>query len=130
MSSAHNYYWTASHAVGCRAKERSSTPSFVQKFEKKFAYTPSASPYFTSGHSGLNTPEPQKNETVPPDQVKEPRHPTSADVPKPTTTPTTKESNVEMTNPPIQTTTNVKQVPTTKDNQTTNEPTDKKNDNE
>uniref|UniRef100_A0A336MEA4 CSON014743 protein n=1 Tax=Culicoides sonorensis TaxID=179676 RepID=A0A336MEA4_CULSO len=113
---AHNYYWTASHAVGCRAKERSSTPSFVQKFEKKFAYTPSASPYFTGG----KTPEPFESHEDE-NQVKEPRHPTSADVPK----------NEEAPNrPPIQTTTNMNKKEVTKDttttkNTTTTEATDK-----
>lgn len=111
---AHNYYWTASHAVGCRAKERSSTPSFVQKFEKKFAYTPSASPYFTDGGGTGHPPKTPEPSSASPEQPKEPKHPTSADVPK----------SMETNHPPILTTTNIKQVaPTNKDNRTTNEPT-------
>ncbi|XP_063702637.1 PDZ and LIM domain protein Zasp isoform X2 [Culicoides brevitarsis] len=104
---AHNYYWTASHAVGCRAKERSSTPSFVEKFEKKFAYTPSASPYFTGNSGGLSPIPPKTPEPVSREQQQVPQHPTSADVPK----------QMQISCPPIQTTTNTKLVEiSTKDN--------------
>lgn len=91
-------------------------PAFVQKFEKKFAYSPSASPYFT-GNSQCTTPVPPKT-PEPQEQQQQPtkpKHPTSADVPK----------SMQMSSPPIQTTTNTKLVAdsTTKDTKTTNEPT-------
>lgn len=96
LNLAHNYYWTASHTIGCGVKSRSTTPSFVQKYEKKFAYSPSQSPYFRQLSM---TPEPRSSA----------RYPSSADVPKTMTQQTTQETN----RPPITTTTNIKSTTTT-----------------
>lgn len=94
---AHNYYWTASHTIGCGVKSRSTTPSFVQKYEKKFAYSPSQSPYFRQLSM---TPEPRSSA----------RYPSSAEVPK---TMTQQQTNQETNRPPITTTTNIKSTTTT-----------------
>lgn len=48
------YYYHASHAVSGRTAARSTMPTFVEKFQDRFEYTPSRSPYFTNSLS----PEP------------------------------------------------------------------------
>lgn len=67
------YYVKASHATGCNARPRSTTPTFVQKFQDKFAYTPSASAYFQG--ASPNSPIPTSAEP--------PRSPGSTLTPEP-----------------------------------------------
>lgn len=87
------YYVKASHATGCAARPRSTTPTFVTKFQDKFAYTPSASAYFQGGSISMSpiptsAEAPRSNQLTP-----EPAHRPSHPIPP---------------RPAIQTTTNVK----------------------